>query len=50
MKGVSMILIWIFAIAILFLFAFDQLAERMYRYEKKSALVTPKKYDIPFRP
>jgi pimeloyl-ACP methyl ester carboxylesterase len=48
MKGVSMILIWIFVIAILFLFAFDQLVERMYRYEKKSALITPKKYDIPF--
>jgi len=42
------ILIWVLGIAILLIFALDKLVERMYRYEKKSAQITPKKYDIPF--
>jgi pimeloyl-ACP methyl ester carboxylesterase len=42
------IFIWIAGIAILLIFALDQLVERMYRNEKKPARITPQKYDIPF--
>jgi pimeloyl-ACP methyl ester carboxylesterase len=43
-----MIMIWVLVICVLVIFLLDQLVERMYRNEKKSAQVTPQKYDIPF--
>jgi pimeloyl-ACP methyl ester carboxylesterase len=42
------ILIWILVIFVLVIFLLDQLIERMYRNERKSAQITPRKYDIPF--
>jgi len=42
-----MAFIWILAGLALLVFALDQLIERMYRYEKKTAQITPKKWVMP---
>lgn len=39
---------WILFVPILLIFSIDQLIDRMYRYEKKTHLVTPEKYKILF--
>ncbi len=43
-----MIFFWVIVAVVLFIFALDQLIERLYRYEAKTNRVTPEKYQIPF--